>query len=172
MAMAVRCHHCSSVLDLDDGFRGGVCRCHKCGTLLRVPGDPDSLRDSPVRKKRPAEPGAAEPNVSRPRSSVEVPGLSRKTLSADSSQSSRSAETPRGSPQSGRDLSSRARPSAPPKSPIISGSTRGELPRPTVGDGARTAKMNKILVWIFIAVAALLILVVGLIIFAAFAHRP
>jgi hypothetical protein len=32
--------------------------------------------------------------------------------------------------------------------------------------------MNKILVWIFIAVAALLILVVGLIIFAAFAHRP
>ncbi len=166
MAMAVRCHHCGSVLDLDDGFRGGVCRCNKCGALLRVPGDPDSQRDSPVRKTRPAEPG-----TSRPRSPADVPGLSRKALSSDLSQSSRSAETPLDRPESDRDFPSRASPSAAPKSPMISGATRSELPRPTAGDSAKTANINRILVWIFLVVATLLILVAGLIIFAAFAHH-
>lgn len=37
MAIIVECHKCSTVLELDDGFRGGVCRCGRCGALLQVP---------------------------------------------------------------------------------------------------------------------------------------
>ena len=37
MAVVVQCYHCNAILELDDGFRGGVCRCSTCGTLLQVP---------------------------------------------------------------------------------------------------------------------------------------
>jgi hypothetical protein len=37
MAVVVQCFHCAHVLELDDGFRGGVCRCSQCGALLQVP---------------------------------------------------------------------------------------------------------------------------------------
>lgn len=72
MAIVVECYHCHSRLDLDEGFRGGVCRCSKCGSLLRVPasaGTADSART------RPADPGT-RPTGSRPRDPNEDPGLS------------------------------------------------------------------------------------------------
>lgn|GEM_PF-2831781 len=57
MSLLVQCHQCGKVLELDDGFRGGVCRCRQCGTLLRVP-----MTDThQVQKSRPAEPAAAKP---------------------------------------------------------------------------------------------------------------
>ncbi|QNN25284.1 hypothetical protein HED60_24380 [Planctomycetales bacterium ZRK34] len=38
------CPQCDSELEIDDGFRGGVCRCFNCGTLMTVPDDPDQQR--------------------------------------------------------------------------------------------------------------------------------
>ncbi len=54
MALLVQCHQCGKVLELDDGFRGGVCRCSQCGALLRVP----MTDNREVQKSRPAEPAA------------------------------------------------------------------------------------------------------------------
>ena len=56
MAVIVQCFHCNAILELDDGFRGGVCRCSTCGSLLQVPqGESDGL--VPRKKKvRPAKP--------------------------------------------------------------------------------------------------------------------
>ena len=53
MAVVVQCFHCAHTLELDDGFRGGVCRCSRCGALLQVPkGDGSPV----VRPPRPAAP--------------------------------------------------------------------------------------------------------------------
>jgi hypothetical protein len=56
MAVIVQCFHCNAILELDDGFRGGVCRCSTCGSLLQVPhGESDGM--VPRKKKvRPAKP--------------------------------------------------------------------------------------------------------------------
>lgn len=56
MAVIVQCFHCNAILELDDGFRGGVCRCSTCGSLLQVPqGESDGLRPR-KRKVRPPKP--------------------------------------------------------------------------------------------------------------------
>ena len=50
--VVVQCFNCSAVLELDEGFRGGVCRCSSCGSLLQVPrGERETGR-----KPRPAAP--------------------------------------------------------------------------------------------------------------------
>jgi hypothetical protein len=57
MNVVVQCFHCNAILELDEGFRGGVCRCSNCGSLLQVP-----KADGPVskgKKVRPAVPPAA-----------------------------------------------------------------------------------------------------------------
>ena len=55
MTVVVQCFHCNAILELDEGFRGGVCRCSTCGSLLQVPkGDA-----STGRKVRPAAPPPA-----------------------------------------------------------------------------------------------------------------
>jgi hypothetical protein len=73
MAVVVQCFHCNAVLELDEGFRGGVCRCSSCGSLLQVP---RGEQDPPPagRKIRPAAPSAA-PRKPVPASPGE-PGLS------------------------------------------------------------------------------------------------
>lgn len=48
------CPQCDSELEIDDGFRGGVCRCFNCGTLMTVPDDPDQQR--PESLSRPDSP--------------------------------------------------------------------------------------------------------------------
>ena len=68
----LQCPACKTMLELDIGFAGGVCRCFKCATLMTVPADPqrgsaETLRrpDSPGGRPdappgaRPAAPGAA-----------------------------------------------------------------------------------------------------------------
>ena len=73
MAVVVQCYNCSNILELDEGFRGGVCRCSQCGSLLQVPkGD-----SSDSRKGRPAAPGAVVTPVQRPNDPTMDPGLSR-----------------------------------------------------------------------------------------------
>ncbi len=80
MAVAVQCYHCSTVLELDEGFRGGVCRCSQCGSLLQVP--KNSSHDV-QRAARPASPdGPGRP--ARPGNPLEDPGLSRGQLDARS----------------------------------------------------------------------------------------
>lgn len=51
------CPQCDSELEIDDGFRGGVCRCFNCGTLMTVPDDPDQQR--PESLSRPDSPDQA-----------------------------------------------------------------------------------------------------------------
>src|SRR5204863_7887400 len=31
------CTHCRAMLEMDDGFAGGACRCRHCGTIQTVP---------------------------------------------------------------------------------------------------------------------------------------
>ena len=73
MAVVVQCYNCSNILELDEGFRGGVCRCSQCGSLLQVPKGDSS--DSP--KARPAAPGAAATVLQRPSAPAADSGLSR-----------------------------------------------------------------------------------------------
>ena len=57
MTVVVQCFHCNAILELDEGFRGGVCRCSNCGSLLQVP-----KADGPApkgKKVRPAMPPSA-----------------------------------------------------------------------------------------------------------------
>jgi hypothetical protein len=54
MPVVVQCFHCNAILELDDGFRGGVCRCSNCGSLLQVPQGDDAAPQG--RKQRPAAP--------------------------------------------------------------------------------------------------------------------
>src|SRR4051812_47529249 len=56
MAVVVQCFHCNAILELDEAFRGGVCRCSECGSLLQVP---KSEGPKAAKKARPATPGAA-----------------------------------------------------------------------------------------------------------------
>lgn len=55
--ISLNCPTCSAPLELDDGFRGGVCRCSGCGTLMTVPHDPSTGRAESL--TRPETPGAA-----------------------------------------------------------------------------------------------------------------
>ncbi len=52
MSLVVQCFQCSQYLELDEGFRGAICRCSHCGTLLEVPDE----RGKTAKKKRPAAP--------------------------------------------------------------------------------------------------------------------
>jgi hypothetical protein len=77
MAVVVQCFKCNALLELDDGFRGGVCRCSTCGTLLQVPkGEPNTAARiarpaGPPAPTRPAAPvvNPASPNVETGQSS-------------------------------------------------------------------------------------------------------
>ena len=50
--ITVNCSQCKAVLEMDDAFAGGVCRCHYCGTIQSVPAN--------ARRKE-AAPAAAAP---------------------------------------------------------------------------------------------------------------
>ena len=65
------------MLELDDGFRGGVCRCSQCGALLRVP-----MTDTrEVQKSRPAEPAAPKNKPASVSGSTADPSASHTNLS-------------------------------------------------------------------------------------------
>jgi hypothetical protein len=87
MAVVVQCYHCNAVLELDEGFRGGVCRCSGCGSLLQVPrGEQDKRAPRPARPAAPPSPSA---NASPPppasgdsRSPRPSPSIDAHTLSS------------------------------------------------------------------------------------------
>src|SRR5688572_17749263 len=35
--ISIHCTHCRQLLEMDDAFAGGVCRCQYCGTIQTVP---------------------------------------------------------------------------------------------------------------------------------------
>lgn len=183
MAIVVECYHCHSRLELDDGFRGGVCRCSKCGSLLRVPataGATDSART------RPADPGT-RPAGSRPRDPTEDPGLSASGFRDQSSQRPAApppagsgaftrSSAPSGKPQEKNAGRPSPRPSVPdslsgvPQSPII---TRKVPPiRPVTKKKSMEpippARNNTMLLWTLAAfillfiIAVIIVLIVSL----------
>lgn len=48
------CPHCQAELEIDEAFRGSVCRCYTCGTLLSVP---EGRKGREKRSDRPDAPG-------------------------------------------------------------------------------------------------------------------
>ncbi len=60
------CPNCETELELDEGFRGSVCRCFNCKTLITVPHDPDGEVVSGVagegRPSRPGDSGLLDPD--------------------------------------------------------------------------------------------------------------
>lgn len=149
MALLVQCHQCGKILELDDGFRGGVCRCNLCGALLRVP----MVKGREVQKSRPAEPGSAAASPNAP----EAPAPNAAQISAEATAHSGRPQTPDGSspqrparpdtpdasqprttspirparPESPLVESLMQRPSTPGKAdPMDSGSSRSDLRRP------------------------------------------
>ncbi|HTV48119.1 MAG TPA: hypothetical protein VMG59_06710 [Phycisphaerae bacterium] len=117
MAIVVQCFQCSSVLELDDGFRGGVARCSNCGTLLKVPKDVGAA-GAPGGPRNPAMP---QP---RPRSASD-PGISSGGFRSGSAHS-RTGDTP----VSSGAFSRSPRPRAP------------AIPQPGVSSGRGGAQMG------------------------------
>jgi hypothetical protein len=77
MPVVVQCFHCNAILELDDGFRGGVCRCSSCGSLLQVPrGEEGAPAGRKVRPVTPPPPVSTIPVQSATSSKLDV-GLSR-----------------------------------------------------------------------------------------------
>ena len=81
------CPTCSSELELDRGFAGGVCRCSTCGTLMLVPDNPAHERpERLVRPRRPGEPAVANAGgngeVARTRPKVNEETLDSETATA------------------------------------------------------------------------------------------
>lgn len=57
----LECPKCKTLLNLDSGFAGGVCRCSNCGTLMTVPSDPSNEKaEEVIGRRRPQRPGSPE----------------------------------------------------------------------------------------------------------------
>lgn len=140
MAVVVQCFHCNAVLELDEGFRGGVCRCSGCGSLLQVPrGERDPKAPRRVRPAGPpaptpgnnaapasgADPRSPRPSANRP-PSMDASGLSSglrqvhktRPITAHSRRSDGKTELAVAAPEP---------PAAPP--PLLPSSTRDVQPR-------------------------------------------
>jgi len=90
MSVVVQCFHCSAILELDDGFRGGVCRCSSCGSLLQVPrgedGIPSGKKVRPVMPPSPTSPTTPVQNATSSKLDV---GISRGQFDLPSSSQNR-----------------------------------------------------------------------------------
>ncbi len=178
------------MLELDDGFRGGVCRCSQCGALLRVP-----MTDTrEVQKSRPAEPagpankrnsmsgggdGATAPNVSSPSGRPETPDIPsshRPGRPESPGVFSGSGSLRPARPESPLTERLTQRPAAPPDIGISSGIRRGQSPasrRPptkaqpgnfsrdtTQRAGSGSRKLANLPIWIYAVAAAVVLLIV------------
>ncbi|MEX2672582.1 MAG: hypothetical protein WD294_10775 [Phycisphaeraceae bacterium] len=55
------CPDCQAELEIDEAFKGSVCRCYTCGSLLSVP---ESRSEKPARAARPESPPGSDPDPS------------------------------------------------------------------------------------------------------------
>ncbi len=62
------CPGCGEELEIDDGFRGGVCRCSECGRIIQVPQDPapETEAESDPEVEEWSEPDPPPAQVSKP----------------------------------------------------------------------------------------------------------
>ncbi len=157
MAVVVQCYHCDTILELDEGFRGGVCRCSTCGSLLQVP----KAAGAGAAKARPAAPGANITDVKRPASPTADPGLSRGGFDPRNQSGGRPAVSDFGGSSSGL---RQGRPSAPT-------ATKIQRSKPIEGPAPASAhtkdiKRNNLLLWLalglglFIACIVVVLIVV------------
>lgn len=68
MPLVVQCFQCQNLLELDDGFRGAICRCSHCGALLEVPAG----ESQKTQRARPASPNSIKTRKSSSGSSVDI----------------------------------------------------------------------------------------------------
>ncbi|MBI1374969.1 MAG: hypothetical protein GC159_19805 [Phycisphaera sp.] len=64
------CPQCGDELEIDEGFRGGVCRCFNCGMLMTVPDEPDAATQERVQappKRRTSAPSKRRSSAPAPR---------------------------------------------------------------------------------------------------------
>lgn len=150
MAVVVQCYHCSNILELDEGFRGGVCRCSQCGSLLQVP----KSTGNETRKARPAAPGARVTPVQRPASPA----------GGDGGGGSGGVRTGDGGGSSGAFARSPMRPAAPGGAPAVA---RSKATQGSVDIHAQADRIKKSTpkLWVGIGLAvligAVLLIVVG-----------
>ena len=57
--ISVNCSQCRAVLEMDDAFAGGVCRCHYCGTIQTVPANAKRAAQVAATQAAPAVQGAS-----------------------------------------------------------------------------------------------------------------
>ena len=165
MAIMVQCHKCSTVLELDDGFRGGVCRCSSCGTLLQVPIEAGPTASAPRR----ASPDAITTSTSRPAAP------DRESLAAGSGIGSgmrRPAAPPTGSgafagsgglshqPSVGNLAAAPGAPTTKVSRPAAPAAQRA----PSVQQKPRRLGLDPLVFWSLVAVAVLFLVAVGLVI--------
>ncbi len=73
MAVKVQCSKCNATLELDEGFRGGVCRC-TCGALLQVPrSTSEGAAKARPAAPTPVQPRPASPTVASPTATADTP---------------------------------------------------------------------------------------------------
>ena len=63
-SIELNCPGCETLLELDAGFAGGVCRCSTCATLMTVPAETGAA--APERLLRPESPDAPTPRPETP----------------------------------------------------------------------------------------------------------
>ena len=86
--ISLTCTSCKKVLQIDDAFAGGVCRCQHCGTIQTVPA---SLKNSPNASgtgsrtlyQRKAQATAAEAGIAVAESTTTPPSTAADTPAAE-----------------------------------------------------------------------------------------
>ncbi len=162
MAVVVQCYHCDTILELDEGFRGGVCRCSTCGSLLQVP----KATGPAAGKARPAAPGASPTDIPRPSNPNADPGLSRGQFDPSNRSGIRPASPDLGGSSSGlrqaranSPTTTPTRPSKPEKVIPLSGPTQAVA-------HAKEIKKNNTMLLFAIGGGALLLLLIVIVIIA------
>jgi hypothetical protein len=161
MPVVVQCFHCNAILELDDGFRGGVCRCSNCGSLLQVPRGDDAA--PPGRKPRPAAPpppsAPVSPQLNATSSRLDA-GISRGQLDL-SSPMARRQDVGVSSGMGGR---SRVHPTKPITAAPASHRRPSQATAPVQAPpppAATAAKRSRLLFWLGVLLAVLVTAVLG-----------
>ena len=147
MAVVVQCYNCDTILELDEGFRGGVCRCSTCGSLLQVP----KASGGSAPRARPAAPGTAVTDVPRPANPNADTGLSRGQFDPRQGSGQRPAVPDLGGSSSGLRPGRPAAPTA----------TKIERSKPIIdtthpAHQAEQARKSRTLIWLGLCLAGLI----------------
>jgi hypothetical protein len=146
----LECPQCKSVLELDAGFAGGVCRCSSCGTLMTVPADP--VHDRAELLTRPDRPQGPPP--SRP---AEPPGARPESPTSPAVESPAAADAATASPDTEVFTTASGKTIRVPRRLIVTASAKRRVIRGTI---------------IGVFVAVMLVIVVGVALAVYFVTRP